>query len=87
MKNTFFNGEGELNLNEAIYNHPSYIKILEDNIVSKEELLGQFDLVLKLFAKIEEICDETQKALIKDLIIEINILNTISKMYNFNTEE
>ena len=85
MKNTFFNHDGELNINELIYNHPSYKRILEDSIVSQEELLGQYDLVLNLFSKMEEVCDEAQKALIKDVIVEMNVLNVISKMYNLQT--
>jgi hypothetical protein len=85
MKNTFFNQNGDLNINESIYNHPSYKRILEDSIVSQEELLGQYDLVLNLFNKIEEVCDEAQKELIKDVIVEMNVLNVISKMYNLQT--
>ena len=34
---------------------------------------------------VEEECNEAQKNLIKDVLIETNILNAISKMYNLNT--
>ena len=85
MKNIFFDNEGSLNINEAIINHPSYQKILEDNIVTEEELKSQYEVVLSLFQRIEEECNEAQKNLIKDVLIETNILNAISKMYNLNT--
>lgn len=87
MKNTFFDNDGALNLNEAIYNHPSYKRILEDHVVSKEELLEQYDLVLKLFNQIEQVCDDNQKELIKNVILEMNILNEISKLYSFQAFE
>jgi hypothetical protein len=86
MKCTFFNEEGDLTLNESIHNHPSYKKILEDSIVTKEELLCQYEVVMKLFDKIESVCDEAQKNLIKDLIIEMNILNVVSKKYSLVTD-
>jgi hypothetical protein len=85
MKNIFFDNEGSLNINEAIINHPSYQKILEDNIVTEEELKSQYEVVLSLFQRVEEECNEAQKNLIKDVLIETNILNAISKMYNLNT--
>lgn len=85
MKNIFFDNDGSLNINEAIINHPSYKKILEDDVVTEDELKSQCDVVLSLFQKIEEECNEAQKNLIKEMLIETNILNTISKMYHHNT--
>ena len=85
MKNIFFDSDGALNINEAIINHPSYKKILEDSIVSEDELKKQIEVVLSLFQKVEEECNDAQKELIKELLIEINILNAISKIYNLNT--
>ena len=85
MENIFFNNDGELNINKYIYNHPSYKKILEDGVVSKEELQDQYDLVFKLFDKIEEMCDEAQKELIKDVIVEMNVLNSVSKIHSLQT--
>ncbi len=85
MKKLFFDNDGSLVINESIMNHPSYNKILEDNIVTEEELQHQINVVLSLFQKIEEECSDMQKELIKELIIETNILNYISKIYNLNT--
>ena len=84
MKNIFFDNDGSLIINEAIINHPSYKKILEDSVVTEDELKEQIDVVLSLFKKIEEECNDVQKELIKELLIESNILNTISKIYSLN---
>lgn len=83
MQNIFFDSEGSLNINELIANHPSYIKILEDNVVTDEELKSQSDIVLELFKKIESVCNDEQKMLIKELLIETNVLNAIYKKYYF----
>jgi hypothetical protein len=83
MQNIFFDSEGSLNINELIVNHPSYIKILEDNVVTDEELKSQSDIVLELFKKIESVCNDEQKMLIKELLIETNVLNAIYKKYYF----
>lgn len=83
MQNIFFDSEGSLNINELIANHPSYIKILEDNVVTDEELKSQSDIVLELFKKIDSVCNDEQKILIKELLIETNVLNAIYKKYYF----
>ena len=83
MQNIFFDSEGSLNINELIVNHPSYIKILEDNVVTDDELKSQSDIVLELFRKIESVCNDEQKILIKEMLIETNVLNAIYKKYYF----
>lgn len=83
MQNIFFDSEGSLNINELIVNHPSYIKILEDNVVTDEELKSQSDIVLELFKKIESVCNDEQKILIKEMLIETNVLNAVYKKYYF----
>lgn len=83
MQNIFFDSEGSLNINELIANHPSYIKILEDNVVTDDELKSQSDIVLELFKKIESVCNDEQKILIKEMLIETNVLNAVYKKYYF----
>lgn len=83
MQNIFFDSEGSLIINELIVNHPSYIKILEDNVVTDDELKSQSDIVLELFKKIESVCNDEQKILIKEMLIETNVLNAVYKKYYF----
>ena len=42
MKEIFFNEEGSLKINETIMNQPSFLKIMEDGIVTAEELEERF---------------------------------------------
>lgn len=81
MKEIFFNEDGSLKINETIMNQPSFIKIMEDGKVTVEEIEEQSERVMALFHKIEDTLTEEQKLLVRDLIVESNVLNTIFKLH------
>lgn len=81
MKEIFFNEDGSLKINETIMNQPSFVKIMEDGKVSVEEIEEQSKRVLDLFRKIEDNFTEEQKLVVRDLIVESNVLNTIFRLH------
>ena len=81
MKEKFFNEDGSLKINETIMEQPSFIKIMEDGKVTVEEIEEQSERVMALFHKIEDTFTEEQKLLVRDLIVESNVLNTIFKQH------
>lgn len=81
MKEIFFNEDGSLKINETIMEQPSFIKIMEDGKVTVEEIEEQSERVMALFHKIEDTFTEEQKVLVRDLIVESNVLNTIFKQH------
>lgn len=81
MKEIFFNEDGSLKINETIMEQPSFIKIMEDGKVTVEEIEEQSERVMALFHKIEDTFTEEQKFLVRDLIVESNVLNTIFKQH------
>ena len=81
MKEIFFKEDGSLKINETIMNQPSFIKIMEDGKVTVEEIEEQSERVMALFHKIEDTFTEEQKLLVRDLIVESNVLNTIFKQH------
>ena len=81
MKEIFFNEDGSLKINETIMNQPSFIKIMEDGKVTVEEIEEQSERVMALFHKIEDTFTEEQKLLVRDLIVESNVLNAIFKQH------
>lgn len=81
MKEFFFNEDGSLKINETIMNQPSFKKIMEDGVVTVEEIENQSELVVSLFRKIEDTFNEEQKKLVQDLLIESNVLNAIFKQH------
>lgn len=81
MKEIFFNEDGSLKINETIMNQPSFIKIMEDGKITVEEIEEQSERVMALFHKIEDTFTEEQKLLVRDLIVESNVLNVIFKQH------
>lgn len=73
MKN-LLDENGLLNLDELIVKSPSFQQIMADGIVTEEELKIQSEKVMALIEKVEQLCDDNQRAAIKELIAEMNVL-------------
>ncbi len=84
MKEVFFNEDGSLNINQTIMAQPSYLKIMNDGVVTEEELAQQSELVMSIFRKIEDKFNDEQKTLVQSLLVETNVLNTIYKYYEMD---
>lgn len=78
----FFDENGILDVDELIINHPSYQKIMEDGIVTDEELAEQSDKVIALLHDIESKYSEEQVAEIKNLMAEINVLHSVYRIHS-----
>ena len=76
-----FNEKGYVALDEMIAQEPSFQKIMEDGIVTDEELQQQSDLVLHLLHEVEKRFDEDEQLLIKRLLAETTVLSAIYKLY------
>lgn len=81
MKSIFFNENGIINIDEAIAKQPSFLKIMEDGYVTDSELSEQSEKVLNLFKQVDQELNESQKELIKDLLVETNVLQAIYQYY------
>ena len=73
MKN-LVDENGFLNVEDLIMNSPSFQKIMEDNIITEEELQAQSDLVISLLTQLEATCSDEQKELLRRLLAELCIL-------------
>ena len=81
MKEVFFNEDGSLKINETIMSQPSFVKIMEDGVVTVDELEEQSRRVLSIFRKIEDTFNVEQKMLVQELLVESNVLNAIFKQH------
>ncbi len=81
MKEVFFNEDGTLKINEIIMSQPSFVKIMEDGVVTADELEEQSRRVLSIFRKIEDTFNGEQKMLVQELLVESNVLNAIFKQH------
>lgn len=78
----FFNEEGILNIDEAILETPSYKKIMEDGIVTEEELVSQAQKVVLMLQTMEKKYNEEQLSEIKALLTESSVLYAVYNIHS-----
>ena len=83
-----FDKEGVLRIDEAIMKRPTFLKILEDNVVTDEEIFEQSRVVLDLLQKAEKEFSPSQLQIVEDLLAETGVLFAISRIRGMaKTEE
>ena len=78
----FFNEEGILNIDEAVVESPSYKKIMEDGIVTEEELVNQAEKVVSSLKTMEKKYNEEQLLEIKALLTEASVLYAVYNIHS-----
>lgn len=78
----FFNEEGILNIDEAVVETPSYKKIMEDGIVTEEELVSQAQKVVSMLQTMEKKYNEEQLLEIKALLTESSVLYAVYNIHS-----
>ena len=71
---TFFDESGGLNIDDLILQQPSFQKIMEDGIVTEEELAEQKDRVIAILKKLEQNSTSEQIDQVRELLAEISVL-------------
>lgn len=79
--NKIFDNNGTLDIEDIIVNHPSFIKIMEDGVVSDAEISEQSQKVIGTLHSLEDICNNEQIELIRNLVAEISVLVTINDYF------
>lgn len=77
----FFNENGILNLDELVENNASFKTIMEDGIVTDEEVQVQSDKVVAMMHAMEQKHTPEQLEEIKQLLVETNVLYAV---YNYH---
>lgn len=78
-----FNEQGYIDIDGMMVAEPSFQKIMEDGIVTEEELQQQTETVIHLLREAEQRFNEEDKQFIKRLLAETNVLATIYRYYEF----
>ena len=78
----FFDLFGILNIDEMIVNNASFKNIMEDGVVTEEEIKAQSDKVVSMLHEMEAKYSEEQLEEIKSLLIESSVLYAV---YNFHS--
>ena len=72
--NTFFEEEGVLNIDDLIMEQPSFQKIMEDGIVTKEELEEQSQRVIASLKAFEKNATSEQIDKVREILAEVSVL-------------
>lgn len=78
----FFNENGILNIDEMVVNAPSFKNIMDDGMVTEEEIKSQSDKVIELLHEVESRCGEEELSKIRELLVESSVLYAIFNMYS-----
>ena len=82
MKSTIFDEYGNLNIEDLIMNQPSFIKIMEDGIVTEEEIKEQSKRVEKLLRSFEQSASDSQIEQIRELLAQMSVLLAARDLHN-----
>lgn len=78
--NTFFDNCGTLNIDEIIVKQPTFLKIMEDRVVTELELQEQSTRVTNLLKEIEANASPEIIEKVRQLLAEISVLVAINKI-------
>ena len=76
-----FNKQGFIDIDEMIAQEPSFQKIMEDGVVTDDELREQTETVINLLHEVENRFSEDDQLLVKRLFTETNVLSGIYHYY------
>lgn len=76
-----FNEQGYIDIDEMLAQEPSFRKIMEDGVVTADELREQTDTVINLLHEVENKFTDEQQLLVKRLFAETNVLSAIYRYY------
>lgn len=72
--NTFFEEEGTLNIEDLVMEQPSFKKIMEDGIVTVEELEEQSQRVIRSLKAFEKDATSEQIDMVREILAEVSVL-------------
>ena len=81
----FFDEKGILNIDEMVVNNASFKNILEDGIVTEEEIKNQSDKVLSILHDMEAKYSNEQLEEIKSLLVESSVLYAIYNIHSIHS--
>lgn len=78
--NTLFDKDGYLDIEEIVKNNPSFLKIVEDGVITQEEKKEQSIRVVNAMKALEQTCSDEQIKLLKSLLSELSVMLMIEHM-------
>lgn len=78
----FFNEDGILNIDEMVVNNASFKAIMEDGVITEEEIKAQSDKVVAMLHDMEGKYNEEQLTEIKNILVESSVLYAVYNFYS-----
>ena len=78
---TLFDENGVLNIADVTTGDPNYKAIMEDGIVTEDELKAQYEQVLGSLKHVRDICTDEQQAAVLRAITDLSVYNAIYHNY------
>jgi len=69
-----FHENGMLNIADIVAENPSYKAIMEDGVVTDQELKDQADATLASLHRLQELCSEEQQDAVLSAITDMSVL-------------
>lgn len=80
--NTFFDESDSLNIDDLILQQSSFQKIMEDGVVTDEEIAEQRERVIALLKDFEKTSTPEQIEKVRELLAEISVLVAVQNIIN-----
>lgn len=78
----FFNEEGILDIDGLLMENVSFKRIMEDGVVTQEELHSQSENVVRILRHMETTYSDEQLTQVKDLLVEVGALFAAYNVYS-----
>lgn len=78
---------GNLNIEDIVVNQPSFKRIIEDGIITEEEIEEQSQRVVTKIKEIETIATPEVKEKLRELLAEMNVLVVVSNLKGHTASE
>lgn len=78
---------GNLNIEDIVVNQPSFKRIIEDGIITEEEIEEQSQRVVTKIKEIEAIATTEVKEKMRELLAEMSVLVAISNLKDVTTTD
>lgn len=78
----FFNEKGILNIDEMVSDNVSFRNIMEDGVVTEDEIKTQSDKVVAMLRDMEAKYSEEQLADIRSMLVESSVLYAVYNFYS-----
>ncbi len=78
----FLNENGILDIDAIVAENDSFKKIMEDSVITEDEIVAQSDKVVAILRNMEEKYNEEQLTEIRNLLTESSVLYAIYNYYS-----